>query len=65
VKGIMNFVNWVDHLNQRCELEELSLEGNNIGDSLAIELISSLSRSQPPLKMLNLSRNNLGDQTAI
>lgn len=31
-EGLGNLVRWIDKLNQQCQLEELSLENNNIGD---------------------------------
>lgn len=30
--GMVNLVKWIDNLHARCQLEELSLEGNLIGD---------------------------------
>lgn len=52
-----NLVKWIDTLNVRCQLEELSLEGNNLGDQLCVDLIESLIRAMPPLRDMNLSRN--------
>ncbi len=31
-EGLGHLVKWIDNLNVRCQLEELSLENNNIGD---------------------------------
>ena len=45
-------------------MEELSLEGNNIGDQLCVDLIDSLIRAGPPLRDLNLSKNNIQDRGA-
>ena len=62
--GMVHLVRWVDNLNQRCQLEELSLEGNNIGDQMCVDLIDSLVRALPPIRDLNLSRNNISDRGA-
>lgn len=64
-EGLGNLVRWIDKLNQQCQLEELSLENNNIGDQLCVDLITSLLGSLPPLRDLNLARNNIGDRGAV
>lgn len=49
----------------RCQLEDLSLEHNNFGDSLLCDLVDALIKSMAPLIKLNLSHNNIGDKGAI
>jgi hypothetical protein len=46
-------------------LEELSLVGNNIDDTLCVALTEVLSKYLPPIKELNLSKNQIGDKGAV
>jgi hypothetical protein len=64
-EAMVNLVKWIDYQNTGCMLEELSLVGNNIDDSVCILLSESLSKHLPPIKDLNLSKNNIGDRGAI
>lgn len=64
-EGLGHLVKWIDNLNVRCQLEELSLENNNIGDQLCVDLITALLTALPPLKEMNLARNNISDRGAL
>ena len=46
-------------------MEELSLQGNNIDDTLCAALAETLSKYLPPIRELNLSKNLIGDRGAI
>lgn len=56
-EGLYNLVKWIDEISNRCVLENLSLESNNFGDDLAVDLADVLIKSNCPLIELNLSRN--------
>ena len=62
--GLTNLAKWVDNMNIRCQLEELTLEGNKICDEFVIGFAEILLRAQPPLKTLNLSKNQIADKGA-
>lgn len=64
-EGLQNLVKWVDTMGTRCQLENLSLENNNIGDSLLIDLVEALIKSMSPLVKLNLSHNHISDRGAV
>lgn len=61
-EGLSNLVKWVDNANKRCVLEELSLEGNGVGDVFIGGLVEALIRSNSPIRDLNLSKNNITDK---
>ena len=62
--GLAHLITWIDHMNIRCQLEELSLQANMITDQLVCELTESLTRTSTPLKSLNLAHNQLTDKAA-
>ena len=64
-EGVEPLVKWVEQLNQRCQLEDLSLQGNLIGDDMAVQLAQALSKASPPIRALNLAKNNIGDKGAV
>ena len=60
-RSMDRLVSWVNEQNQRCQLQDLSLQGNSLTDALVTSLCVSLSKSCPPLLTMNLSHNAISD----
>ena len=64
-QGLHLLVNWVANFESgHCPLEELSLENNDFGDEITVDLANALTETGKNLKILNMNHNRISDKGA-